>query len=67
MILEAFEWVTDEFQSDRVSISRVYPCITALRAKLNQVSGVLIHTDEFCTSLLNSLDKRFGKLIKNEV
>ena len=30
-ILESFEFVTDELQSNRVNISRVYPCITYLK------------------------------------
>ena len=66
-ILELFEWVKDEFQSNRVSISRVYPCISALRAKLNSFEGILIYTEDFCTALLKSLEIRFGKLSKNEV
>lgn len=67
IILEWFEWVTDEFQSNRVSISKVYPCVNFLRAKLSDETGSFVHTEEFCDSLLKSLEKRFGKLIKNEV
>ena len=66
-VLEWFEFVTDEFQSNRVSISRVYPCINFLRDKLNETKETFVHIEEFCDSILNSLEKRFGKLIKNEV
>lgn len=64
-ILEWFENVTDEFQSNRVSISRVYPCVTFLRNKLSTSSYT--YTTRFCEALLTSLEKRFGNLIKNEV
>ena len=65
-ILGWFEWVTDEFQSNRVSISKVFPCVTFLRRKLSNVEA-FCHTQELCETLLASLEKRFGKLIKNEV
>ena len=65
LILQWFENVTDEFQSNRVSISRVYPCVIFLRDSLSSFEGE--HTKLFCASLLESLDKRFGTLIKNEV
>ena len=33
-ILKHFEWLTDNLQTNEVSISRVYPCIVALRVRL---------------------------------
>jgi hypothetical protein len=33
-VLEMFEFVTDEFQSNRVNISRVYPAVKYLRENL---------------------------------
>ena len=66
-VLEWFEWVTDEFQSNRVSISRVYPCIEFLRRKLTSSIEDFIHTKSICEHFLTSLNKRFGILIKNEV
>ena len=66
-ILEWFESVTDEFQSDKVSISKVYPSVNFLRHKLNSLSGSLIYMEDFCATLISSLEKRFGKLVRNEV
>ena len=34
-LLEMFGWVTDELQSNKVSISRVYPCISYSRKGLS--------------------------------
>ena len=64
IVLEWFEWVTDEFQTNQVSISRAYPCLTFSGDKLSKAS--FKHLEEFCELLLQSLDKRFGKLVKNE-
>ena len=66
VVLEWFEWVTDEFQSNKVSISKVYPCVEVLRNHL-KVDSNFKHVSEFCEALLASLDKRFGTLVKNEV
>ena len=35
VVLEAFEFVTDELQSNKINISRLYPYIMYLRSKLN--------------------------------
>ena len=35
VILEHFEWLTDNLQTNEVSISRVYPCVVALNSKIN--------------------------------
>lgn len=66
-VLEWFEWVTDEFQSNRVSISRVYPCVEFLRLKLTENLDSLVYTRALHNEFLVSLNKRFGILIKNEV
>ena len=70
-ILEWFEWVTDEFQTNHVSISRVYPCVSVLRHKLTKASYLkdqpFLHMDKLLEALLESLDRRFGKSVKNEV
>ncbi len=70
-VLEWFEWVTDEFQTNHVSVSRVYPCVSVLRHKLSDVAYLkdqpFVHMEKFCAALLESLDLRFGKLIKSEV
>ena len=67
IVLEWFEFVTDELQSNRVSISRVYPCVNYLQFNLKDKKGTFDHVDDFCESLLSSLERRFGKAIKNEV
>ena len=69
-ILEWFELVNDEFQTNKVSISRVYPCVEALRHKLSESNigtSQFIHTIIFCSKLLESLEKRFGLMIDNDV
>jgi len=33
-VLKHFEWLTDNLQTNEVSISRVYPCIVTLRVKI---------------------------------
>ena len=59
-LLTMFELVTDEFQSNRISISRVYPCVDSLREKLKQNLLVSVYTTCLTEDLLESLDKRFG-------
>lgn len=66
-VLDPFEFVTDEFQSNEVSISRVYPCIEFLLTKLGKDLMYAKHTKELRKDLIDSLNKRFGALIKNEV
>ncbi len=65
-MLEWFELVTDEFQSNRVSISRVYPCVMFLRNRLLETDD-LNYTKVLCDNLLHSLEIRFGSLILKEV
>ena len=64
-LLTMFELVTDEFQSNRISISRVYPCVDSLREKLKNNLLNSVYTTCLTEDLLESLDKRFGgKTIK---
>ncbi len=66
-LLEHFEWVTDEFQTNSVSISRVYPCVTYLKHKLTETNYSLVHTKKLREDLMASLTKRFAEIITNEV
>ena len=66
-ILSAFEFVTDELQSNKVSISRVYPCIEFLLKKLNRDLDEAVYTKDLRKDLIESLTTRFGNLIKNEI
>ena len=66
-VLELFEWVTDEFQANDVTISRVYPCVISLRSKLLDSSVEFIHTQEIRTELLASLNKRFANIINQDI
>jgi hypothetical protein len=59
-ILEAFEFITDELQSNLVNISRVYRGITFLKEKLSINNSV--YTTDLREALLASLTKRFEKL-----
>ena len=62
-----FEFITDEFQSNRVNISRVYPAIMFLRQKLSENHENFEHTASLRKELLNSLNKRFGKLLNDDI
>ena len=53
-LLEIFEWVTDELQSNDVSISRVYPCVNYLRKCLTK-DCTFEYTKEMRKDLLCSL------------
>ena len=65
-LLEMFEWVTDELQYNKVSISRVYPCINYLRKGLS-TTGELVYTTKFRSDLLKSFNDRFWDVSENEV
>jgi hypothetical protein len=54
ILLEHFEWVTDELQSNEISISRVYPCVLALKQRLSD-------TEEFTNLQLKS-EKTYWKV-----
>ena len=62
-VLTLFELVTDEFQSNRVSISRVYPCVDSLKDNLNEKLIESVYTKTLIYNLLESLDKRFGGMV----
>jgi hypothetical protein len=68
-----FEFVTDELQSNRINISRVYPCIEYLRENLinhEQIKSGEVkykNTEQMRLDLLTSLNKRFSHLIDQDV
>ena len=66
-LLEAFEWVTNELQGDTVTISKVYPCIEYLLNELKRDLSQRFFTKELRKALTESLEERFGVLIRNEV
>ena len=72
VVLEMFEFVTDEFQSNRINISRVYPCVQYLLKNLKGKDEfnddiVYEYTGTLRDALLESLKKRFGELIKDDL
>jgi hypothetical protein len=71
-VLEMFEFVTDEFQSNKINISRVYPAVKYLRDNLipkddNNQAIKYNFTNKLRKDLLESLDKRFGSLVNDDV
>ena len=77
-VLEWFEFVTDELQSNKINISRIYPCVQFLKKRLlNERADVsaadydnwtdLPFTKQLRKDLLASLDKRFSEMIKSDV
>ena len=66
-LLEAFEWVTNELQGDTVTISKVYPCIEYLLNELKRDLSQRFFTKELRKALTESLEERFGVLIRTEV
>lgn len=66
-LLTMFELITDEFQSNKVSISRVYPCIDSLKTKLHENLTEAVYTRDLTTDLIASLHKRFGDLVNNDI
>lgn len=67
LLLEPFQWTTDEFQSNEVSISRVFPSIKYLNEVLEEKKDEIKILKTFCTSLITNLNIRFGQLIDNDV
>ena len=65
-LLQMFEFVTDEIQTNDVSISRVYPCINYLRKGLENL-GPFKYTTKLRVDLLESLNRRFLNIEDNEV
>jgi hypothetical protein len=72
-LLQMFEFVTDELQSNRINISRVYPCIEYLRENLINHEKIKSgevkykYTEQMRLDLLTSLNKRFSHLIDQDV
>ena len=66
-ILEPFEYVTREFQSNEVTISKVYPCIKYLQDFLEEKQYGIKNLINFCRELNLSLTKRFVEMIYNDV
>lgn len=64
-VLEAFEFVTDELQSNKINISRVYPAITYLKRKLSRNDSV--YTIDLRKNMLNSLIKRFDSILDDDL
>ena len=66
-ILEMFHFASLEFQSNKVSISRVYPCVQVLRAGLAKALNDNKHTKKLAKTLLTSLNDRFGDKIEEDL
>ena len=71
-VLEMFEFVTDEFQSNRINISRVYPAVKYLKENFlakdeMNVTITYHHTENLRKELLKSLDKRFDHIINQDI
>ena len=56
-----------EFQSNKVSISRVYPYVQVLRAKLNEAITENKYTKDLSKVLLASLNERFSTTIEKDL
>ena len=66
-ILIHFEWLTNNLQTNEVSVSRVYPCIVTLRLRLLENINTKEYTKQLRNDLIESLDKRFSSLIENDL
>ncbi len=66
-LFEMFEFVTNELQSNKISISRVYPCVRFLQNNLLKNIETYPHTAELRKNYCASLMKRFGALIERDV
>ena len=75
-LLVSFEFVTNELQTNEISISRVFPCYLFLKERLeattykvlgNNVETTYnyVHTVSIKKALAASLEKRFASLIEN--
>ena len=62
-LLASFEFVTNELQTNEISISRVYPCVLFLKRQLKDTNCKF--TISLRQALLKSLETRFDDLIKN--
>ncbi len=67
VVLEMFEFVTNELQSNKVSISRVYPCFIFLKTKLLLNIDNYKYTKQLRNDLYDSLMTRFSELVKADL
>lgn len=66
-LLELFEWATNEFQSNKVSSSRIYPTIKSIQSKLSRSADkTWYHTVELRENILKSVNNRFNDQIDQE-
>ena len=67
-LLILFETFTDYLQSDKVNISKVYPCVATLKSRLldPRLMSSLKHTKELRQELFKSLTTRFGSLVEED-
>jgi thioredoxin-related protein len=59
-LLSHFEWMTNEFQSNEVSSSKVYPCIMTLKHRIMHNINDCIYTEQLRKDLVTS-----NKYLKN--
>jgi len=67
VVLEMFEFVTNELQYNKVSISRVYPCFIFLKTKLLLNIDNYKYTKQLRKDLYDSLMTRFSELVKADL
>jgi hypothetical protein len=65
-VLELFEWVSNELQTNKVSISRVYPSIISLKEDLLFDIESYRFTQDLRKALHKSLVKRFDNLFLDD-
>jgi hypothetical protein len=66
-VLELFEWATDEFQSNLVSVSRVWPAINTLKFKLLENIHLKNYTTDLRRTLHTKLCTRFDYHLESEL
>jgi len=66
-ILKMFHFATQELQSNKVSVSRVYPCVQYIRNGLQSKLTSCKYTTKLLEDLLASLEQRFGTLIEDDL
>ena len=66
-LLEMFKFATNEFQTNEVSISRVYPQINSLPIRLTRNLNKYTYTHDLRSELCKFLSERFGLIVDNEV
>lgn len=64
-LLSIFEWLTNEFQGNEVSSSRVYPCISSVKIKLTENINDCVYT-QLRKDLYASLIQLFDDFIEND-